>query len=363
MYGKEIFSNYRIDNIDTNGISKQIIKLIEETIRKSEDEVRIYAFDLTKGRCMYCDKKLYKKEIDGVISKRNDCTLEHIIPSSVLGIAVKGNVGIACFNCNSDKSSDTALDYYNHRYEKEMQVHFDNPNEFQEFLISQENIYKENWPILYQLNQSIISNGTKEIPLSLLLSAVESELPGDKVTIALPTTNTGVVERKSTPGDNSSDTQELRPWKEIVTDAIAKRNSFLPKSSKRETKSTKNTMTGKGPSMRVSTAADEVEKHLTSLGFSYDNTDRVTSEYLFSIIDRQFNLESIPTFSRKQVVKVISQSGIKLGSPMERAASKILTLLAFIHKNEELVVNSSLYLDLVGSDRKKGVITNHPEGE
>jgi len=68
----------------------------DETFRNYKITKKEFLYNIQKGRCCYCDKKI---SIDKMTS-------EHLIPKSLGGTKQTGNIALACKKCNSKRGSN-----------------------------------------------------------------------------------------------------------------------------------------------------------------------------------------------------------------------------------------------------------------
>ena len=88
-------------NTKNNIISSQcetirITETPDETFRKYKITKKEFLYNIQKGRCCYCDKKI---SIDKM-------TTEHLIPKSSGGTKQTGNIALACKKCNNKRGSN-----------------------------------------------------------------------------------------------------------------------------------------------------------------------------------------------------------------------------------------------------------------
>lgn len=349
VQGKDLFKfmkRNKTAELSLRGLQQQIVIAIQEEIRSQcQEEVRIHAFDITHGRCMYCDLKLYGKERNGHVFKKDDLTLDHIIPVSAFGLAVKGNSAIACDSCNNEKGSLSARDYYLSRYESGKPVHFDNPADFDAFLKKEEAIYQNDWPLLLELNNLIMENRVEEVPLSLVLSIVESSFDKDrKVMIKTNRTPGGSSYKASATKESNS--QSTLPWKSLLERGKQLRELFSSTSShmnleKQEVDKTSEELIGR------------VKDTIMSHGFKFTYEDEKIARHAFRVIEDHLGETDITALNVRSLMSVIPKFEFKLGGTQERSLSRTFTTIAFLSKNEDLVMNPLFYLEYVGKGRTK----------
>lgn len=118
-------------------LSWQQLKLIEN-FKKSHEHT-----------CVYCGKQ--------IIDKKNDLTVDHILPVSRGGKTEESNLAICCSKCNKDKSDMTKEEYNDYLHKVEELKN-------NETLISIQNMIEENIKIIIKYNDAckVIGEKTKE---------------------------------------------------------------------------------------------------------------------------------------------------------------------------------------------------------
>ena len=79
-----------------------------------EAEIVKYAFTKTQGRCIYCGKKLYVTNEKDTYQLISGSSLDHLIPASCLGLCVKGNIALACKDCNEKRGNVSPEIFFNY---------------------------------------------------------------------------------------------------------------------------------------------------------------------------------------------------------------------------------------------------------
>lgn len=165
-FGKTSFSH--------NFKMRDLALLIEKQLNSGQEsidneELKQLIFDLTKGHCFYCGRKLYNVKSNS-IKLIPSATIDHLIPASSLGMCVKGNIVLACDNCNQERGVQTPIDYYKKLEASNTPRLYDTLHGFESKLGKIENIYKTNYPESYYLAKNLYENKFDDFKIVLQTS-------------------------------------------------------------------------------------------------------------------------------------------------------------------------------------------------
>ena len=157
---------------------RDVMDFVSTEMGEDKYSTNIFAFEQTQGRCLYCGKKLYVLRKDEY-RLSTDATFDHLIPVSYFGIYERGNIAMACKECNTKRQTMTPERFYNEMCKKEQPVLFDTFPEFKECLTTFYNEYKRVNPRFFDLGYKVLyksSNLNVELHVSTTDNLVTNEI-------------------------------------------------------------------------------------------------------------------------------------------------------------------------------------------
>lgn len=122
--------------------------------QNSEDytATTLYGVRFTEGHCFYCGKDLVITLANGSKTLDNDVQYDHLMPASLCGLYAKGNVVIACSECNLEKSNTPVREYYELRFERNDNTYFNSIEELDSKLAHFQLPYINKFPEFYAMS-------------------------------------------------------------------------------------------------------------------------------------------------------------------------------------------------------------------
>lgn len=281
-----------VQGYDSLGKFKRLLgKLITDSFTNYNETVN-EAFELTKGHCFYCGQKLYIKLKNGDDKLIANSTIDHVIPSSEMGLLVPGNTVVACECCNKEKGNMSAKEYFNQRYNNQKVTLYDTPSEFDEVIDELTTRYSNDWPMMFLLNKQINEGALNQVSIESILKCA-----------SVNPSNTREVMLDFNYVKSVNEEPESLP--ENVNEFV---NNVMQLSSKTNKKS-----------------IQKEKKYLAQLLLSIEENNK-------NIIN---DLESI---SRKEITNEIKTAGLTMDLNIER----VLTLVGVYYGNTQITFNSNV---------------------
>lgn len=114
-------------------------------------ETTLYGAKFTNGHCFYCGKDMVTNK-HGIKSLDNDVQYDHVTPASLCGLYAKGNVVIACSDCNLEKSNASVREYYELRFKRGDDTYFLNMHDLDLALARFQIPYINKFPEFYAMS-------------------------------------------------------------------------------------------------------------------------------------------------------------------------------------------------------------------
>lgn len=292
-----ITKNTAVQGYDSLGKFKRLLgKLITDSFTNYNETLE-ETFELTKGRCFYCGQKLYIKLINGNEKLIPTATIDHVIPSSEMGLLVPGNTVLACECCNKEKGSMSAKDFFLSRYSNQKVTLYDTPDEFDNIIEELTIRYSTDWPMMFLLNQRINSGELNELSIETILKCASVN-----------------------PSEN----------KEVMLD-------FSPTIAKESTKSTD----------EIEDIPDEirdlVEKALKLSGKTNAKALNVERKCLLNLVldlscINKNIVNDLKTITRKEIINEVKRTGKNFNTDIER----VITLVGVLYNNKQLIFNTNV---------------------
>lgn len=108
--------------------------------------------EFTEGHCFYCGKDLVITQANGSQSLDNSVQYDHVMPASSCGLYAKGNIVIACSDCNLEKSNTPVRDYYELRLQRGDNTYFKSLKELDIELLKFQAPYIRDFPEFYSMS-------------------------------------------------------------------------------------------------------------------------------------------------------------------------------------------------------------------
>lgn len=134
-----------------------------------QSKVIRYAVEQTEGRCIYCGRKLYICKNNEYIFNDN-ATIDHLIPVSDWGLFAKGNVALACRDCNSKRGNIPPRDYFKILHDSEIPTLYDSLSDFDYNLYNFEAPYRNAFPQIFDMGQYFMTAGKHSEKISITVS-------------------------------------------------------------------------------------------------------------------------------------------------------------------------------------------------
>lgn len=146
---KESYENRKL-----NGV---VSTTLRETHSDSKRAAILYGAKFYKCRCIYCGKKLGKVH-ENILGLNNEASMEHIVPASFWGLFVKGNIALACKDCNNMRGNTNIYEFYSDLIKTNHKTLFPSLKAFKKSLDKFQLPYKETYPQIFALNNEIIND-------------------------------------------------------------------------------------------------------------------------------------------------------------------------------------------------------------
>ena len=166
-------TNYTRLNTKTLGKFRRVLlELIADNYFDPAETLQS-AFDLTKGHCFYCSKKLYFRDEDGYDKLTNEASLDHIVPALYFGVIAPGNAALSCKACNLEKGSKSVEDYYKSRFLAHRASYFDTMEELLVELTKLRELYDKNLPMLSLLSSQLKKGEMNEVSIETVIACAQ----------------------------------------------------------------------------------------------------------------------------------------------------------------------------------------------